>query len=510
MKPLLDMHGIAKAYGPVRANDDISLTVSPGAILGLLGENGSGKSTLMKVLFGMVKPDAGSILFKGKELSDHTPGDAITAGIGMIHQHFMLIEAMTVTENIMLGWQAAGRWLRRDAIREQLRETSARYGLDLDPDALVADLPLGRRQRVEILKALLRGADLLVLDEPTSNLSPPEVSALLQIMQRLRGEGKSIIFISHKLGEVMEICDDIVVLRDGKVAGRTTAASTDRDALARMMVGRDIAAPLQRRPGPAAGARLRLHGIATAAGQGVALQNIGIDVAAGEILAIAGIDGNGQLELAEAIAGLRRLTAGRVLLDGIDLSQSGIAARIAAGIAYMPADRAQTSLVQGMSIAENLMLRDSGRPPYSRGPWLSRAGLAAAARRLVAAFDIRTPSADLQARQLSGGNQQKIVVAREIDRGPRLLIAHQPTWGLDPGATRFVMDSILALRDSGAAVIYISSELDEVLSIGDRIGVLFDGRLVGVMPRDAVDVGRIGLMMAGSLGGDTIPVGEAA
>jgi ABC-type uncharacterized transport system ATPase subunit len=509
MKPLLDMHGIVKAYGSVRANDGISLTVMPGSILGLLGENGSGKSTLMKVLFGMVTPDAGSILFKGRELSDHRPGDAIAAGIGMIHQHFMLIEAMTVTENIMLGWQVAGRWLRRDAIRDLLRETSARYGLDLDPDALVADLPLGRRQRVEILKALLRGADLLVLDEPTSNLSPPEVSALLRIMQRLREEGKSIIFISHKLGEVMEICDDIVVLRDGKAAGRTTAADTDRTALARMMVGRDIAAPLQRKPATGTTALLSLRGIATAADQGVALKDISIDVAAGEILAIAGVDGNGQLELAEAIAGARRLNAGRILLDGADLSRAGIATRVAAGIAYMPADRAQTSLVQGMSIAENLMLRDSARTPYARGPWLNRAGLAAAASRLVAAFDIRTPSADLQARQLSGGNQQKIVVAREIDRGPRLLIAHQPTWGLDPGATRFVMDSILALRDSGAAVIYISSELDEVLSIGDRIGVLFDGSLVGVVPRDAVDVDRIGLMMAGSQGDDT-PAEQAA
>lgn len=498
MKPVLDMHGIVKTYGSVRANDGISLTVLPGSILGLLGENGSGKSTLMKVLFGMVAPDAGSILFKGKELSGHTPGEAIAAGIGMIHQHFMLIEAMTVTENIMLGWQAAGRWLRRDAIRDLLRETSARYGLDLDPDAVVADLSLGRRQRVEILKALLRGADLLVLDEPTSNLSPPEVTALLQIMQRLRDEGKSIIFISHKLGEVMQVCDEIVVLRDGKVSGRTTAADTDRAALARMMVGRDIAEPLHRKPSSGASTLLSLRGIATAADQGMALKDISIDVAAGEILAIAGVDGNGQLELAEAVAGLRRLTAGRVLLDGTDLSLTGIAARVAAGVAYMPADRAQTSLVQGMSIAENLMLRDSIRPPYSRGPWLSRAGLAAAAQRLVTAFDIRTPSAELQARQLSGGNQQKIVVAREIDRGPRLLIAHQPTWGLDPGATRFVMDSILALRDSGAAVIYISSELDEVLSIGDRIGVLFDGRMAGVVPRDAVDVGRIGMMMAGS------------
>jgi simple sugar transport system ATP-binding protein len=499
MKPLLDMHGIVKTYGPVRANDGISLAVLPGRILGLLGENGSGKSTLMKVLFGMVAPDAGSILFKGKELSGHTPGDAIAAGIGMIHQHFMLIEAMTVTENVMLGWNRAGRWLRRDAIRTLLKDTSARYGLDLDPDAMVGDLPLGRRQRVEILKALLRGADLLVLDEPTSNLSPPEVSALLQIMRRLRDEGKAIIFISHKLGEVLEVCDEVVVLRDGKVAGQTAVAGTDRGTLARMMVGREIAAPLQRRPNASGAARLSVQGLNTAAGSGMALKDITVDVAAGQILAIAGVDGNGQLELAEAIAGLRRPVSGRILLDGTDLSRSGIAGRVAAGIAYMPADRAQTSLVQSMTIAENLMLRDSARPPYARGVWLDRGGLTAAAQRLIGAFDIRTPSADLTARQLSGGNQQKIVIAREIDRGPRVLIAHQPTWGLDPGATRFVMDRVLALRDSGAAVIYISSELEEVLSVGDRIGVLFDGRLVGVMAREAIDVGKLGLMMAGSL-----------
>ncbi|MEK9968471.1 MAG: ABC transporter ATP-binding protein [Ferrovibrio sp.] len=510
MKPLLDMHGIVKTYGPVRANDGISMTVLPGQILGLLGENGSGKSTLMKVLFGMVAPDAGSILFKGKELSGHTPGDAIAAGIGMIHQHFMLIEAMTVTENVMLGWNRAGRWLRRDAIRTLLKDTSARYGLDLDPDAMVGDLPLGRRQRVEILKALLRGADLLVLDEPTSNLSPPEVSALLQIMRRLRDEGKAIIFISHKLGEVLEVCDEVVVLRDGKVAGHAATAGTDRATLARMMVGRDIAAPLQRRSIASGSTLLSLRGLNTAAGNGMALKDITVDLAAGQILAIAGVDGNGQLELAEVIAGLRRPISGSILLDGTDLIRNGIAGRVAAGIAYMPADRAQTSLVQSMTIAENLMLRDSARQPYSRGSWLDRGGLAAAAQRLIDAFDIRTPSADLAARQLSGGNQQKIVIAREINRGPRVLIAHQPTWGLDPGATRFVMDQVLALRDSGAAVIYISSELEEVLSVGDRIGVLFDGRLVGVMPREDIDVDMLGLMMAGSLNGDAAAAGQAA
>ena len=510
MKPLLEMHGIVKSYGLVRANDGISLSVYPGRIHGLLGENGSGKSTLMKVLFGIVEADAGSILFRNRELSAHRPGDAIAAGIGMIHQHFTVIDAMSVVDNVMLGWREAGRWLRRDAIRDLVRSTSERYGLDLDPDVLVGDLSLGRRQRVEILKVLLRGADLRVLDEPTSNLSPPEVGALLGIMRRMREEGKAIIFISHKLVEVVDVCDEVVVLRDGQVVGKADIGNTDRTKLAQMMVGRDIAAPLARRPWTTAKPLLDLQALQVPAAQGVTLHDIDVAVSPGEILAIAGIDGNGQLEFAEAVAGLRRPARGKIFLDGVDITRLGVAARIAAGIAYMPADRAQTSLVQPMSVAENLMLRDVARPPFSSGPWLSRGGIAEVAGRLISEFDIRTPSPWLPARRLSGGNQQKIVVARELDRAPRVLVAHQPTWGLDPGAARFVAEQILRLRDGGAAVIYVSSELDEVLAIGDRVGVLSGGRLVGVVPRDQVDVGRIGLMMAGNVGVDPPAAGRAA
>ena len=494
------MRDIVKSFGGVRANAGISLDVMRGQIVGLLGENGSGKSTLMKILFGMIPPDGGGIVFKDRELSDHTPGDAIAAGIGMIHQHFMLVDAMTVAENVMLGWSAAGRWLRRSSVARLLRETSARYGLDLDPQAEVGTLPLGRQQRVEILKAILRGADLLVLDEPTSNLSPPEVAGLLEVMRRLRAEGKSIIFISHKLHEVLEICDEVYVLRDGKVVGRTPAAAATRADLARLMVGRDVSGSLHRAERPAGATLLTLQDIRLPARDGgVALRDINVSIAAGEVLAIAGVDGNGQIELAETIAGMRRPADGRVLLGGVDVTRHSVAERVRAGIAYIPADRSQTSLVQAMTVAENLALRDVRRRPYARGGvWLDRAAQIAAAGRLIRDFDIRAPGPRAAAKQLSGGNQQKIVVAREVDRAPRVLVALQATWGLDPGATRFVLDRVLEIRGRGAAVLYISSELEEVLAIGDRIGVLFGGRLVAVLPRAQATTARIGLLMAGA------------
>jgi simple sugar transport system ATP-binding protein len=498
-QPLLEMRDIVKSFGGVRANAGISLDVAAGQIVGLLGENGSGKSTLMKILFGMIAPDSGGIIFKGRELSEHTPGEAIAAGIGMIHQHFMLVDAMTVADNVMLGWRAAGRWLRRAAVSRALRETSARYGLDLDPAAEVGQLPLGRRQRVEILKAILRGADLFVLDEPTSNLSPPEVSGLLEVMRRLRAEGKSIIFISHKLHEVLEICDEIVVLRDGKAVGRMPAAVATKAELARLMVGRDISEPLNRAEIPAGPALLTLEDIRLPAREGgVALHDINLSIASGEVLALAGVDGNGQIELAETIAGMRRPAGGRILIGGVDATRYSVAERVRAGLAYIPADRSETSLVQAMTVAENLVLRDVRSAPYARSGWLDRAAQTAAAGRLIREFDIRAPGPGAAAAQLSGGNQQKIVVAREVDRAPDVLVALQATWGLDPGATRFVLDRVLDIRARGAAVLYISSELEEVLAIGDRIGVLFGGRLVAVLARAEATAARIGLLMAGA------------
>jgi general nucleoside transport system ATP-binding protein len=378
-------------------------------------------------------------------------------------------------------------------VARELRALSERYGLELDPDATVGDLPIGRRQRVEILKALMRGADLLVLDEPTSNLSPPEVAGLLGVMRRLRAEGKAIIFISHKLGEVLEVCDQVAVLRDGRLVGRAEAKGATRGELARMMVGRDLAEPLRREDRAAGEALLELRGVSCAT-----LRDIGFTIRAGEVLAIAGVDGNGQFELVETIAGTRRASRGAVRIAGREVTWKGPAARVRAGLSYIPADRAHTSAVQAMSVAENVALRDIRRQPYSRFGWLNPAIAVAAARRLIADFAIRAPGPEAAIRQLSGGNQQKVVVAREIDRAPRVLIAHQATWGLDPGATRFVLDRVLALRAAGAAVLYVSSELEEVLAVGDRIGVMFDGRMMAILDRHEVDLGRIGALMAGA------------
>jgi ABC-type uncharacterized transport system ATPase subunit len=486
------MRGMVRCFGALRANDGIDLDVQAGQILGLLGENGSGKSTLMKVLFGMLPPDAGSIVFRGRPLAGHRPADAMAAGIAMIHQHFMLVEAMTVAENVMLGWPQAGRILRRADIAARVREASRRFGLDLDPDAPVAALPLGRRQRVEILKAILREAELLILDEPTSNLAPSEVAGLLGILRRLRAEGKGIVFITHKLPEVLEVCDEVVVLRAGRVAGRAPVAGASRGQLAEMMVGRDITAPLAPDVRPPGAVRLAVQGLAAPG-----LAGVTFDLRAGEILGVAGVDGNGQLELAETLAGLRRARAGRVVLDGRDITTAPVAARVRAGLAYMPADRAHTALVRAMTVAENLMLRDSARPPYARGGLLMSAARAARARTLMADYDIRAAGPAATVARLSGGNQQKIVVARELARDPAVLVAHQAAWGLDPGATRFVLDRVLALRDAGAAVLYISSELEEVLAIGDRIAVMAGGQFAGVLPRAAADLRQIGLWMAG-------------
>jgi simple sugar transport system ATP-binding protein len=491
MTALVEMRGMVKRYGSLTANDGVDLDVFAGEIVGLLGENGSGKSTLMKLLFGMTEPDAGGIVFKGRELSGHRPREAMAAGIVMIHQHFMLVEAMTVLENIMLGWEDAGKLLRRGAIAQRIRDASERLGLELDPDMRVADLPLGRRQRIEILKAVLRDADLLILDEPTSNLAPSEISELLNILRRLRSEGKGIVFITHKMPEVIEVCDRVVVLRAGKVSGKAGIAGADKASLAAMMVGRDVTAPLSVEPQAAGPVRLDIRAL-----KANDLGPLDLCIRGGEILGIAGVDGNGQLELAETLAGLRPAESGAITLDGADITGASVASRTQKGLAYMPADRSTTALVKSMTIGENLMLRDSERRPYTKAGLLDRDAMRKQAKSLMEAFDIRAQSAETLAGSLSGGNQQKIVIARELARKPAVLVAHQPTWGLDPGATRFVLERMIALRDAGSAVVYISSELEEVLAVGDRIAVLAGGCIAGLVYRADVDLTRIGLWMS--------------
>lgn len=497
-RPLLELRGICKRFGSVQANQDVDLLVPPGRVVALLGENGSGKSTLMKLVFGIERPDSGSMLFKGRELSGHRPRDAIAAGIGMIHQHFMLIEPMTVVDNVMLGWTQSGQWLRRAKMVSLVKEASSRYGLELDPEQRVAELSFGQRQRVEIVKAILRGADLLILDEPTSNLSAPEVQSLVRIMHALRDEGRSVIFITHKLGEVMDACDQGIVLRAGKVASTFDVRHTSRAALARLMVDRDLDAPTRRVAFDGQPRVLQVSGLTVHdPSRQQCLTDVSFELRAGEVLAIAGIDGNGQTELAEALAGLRKASAGTIELDGVDVTQMDARARLGAGVAYVPVDRAQTSLVPAMTIEDNLALRDFSRRPWRKGFALNRAEFRRRANAQIAEFRIACPGPESVAASLSGGNQQKIVLARELGRDPRVLVAMQPTWGLDPGATRFVMDRILALRDAGAAVLYISAELEEVLLLGDRVGVLSGGRLKGVVSRENVDLTAIGLLMAG-------------
>jgi len=493
---MLEMRDIRKRYGAIQANDGISLTATGGRIVGLLGENGSGKSTLMKVLFGVVKPDSGSIRFRDQVLANHTPREAIAAGIGMIHQHFMLVEAMTVLENVLLASKRTG--VQRSEVADRIRKTSADYGLDLQPEAVVADLSFGRRQRVEIVKALLEGADLLVLDEPTSNLSPPEIKSLLGVLRKLAGQGKAIIFITHKLGEVFDVCDEVVVLRDGKVAGKSLIAEATRKDLAHMMVGRDISVGLSRtdrQPGKEVLVARKLTWKDSTGRE--RLKEVDFSLHEGEILAVAGVDGNGQSDLVDVLAGLKPANEGSIELDGRDITRATVGNRLKAGLAYIPVDRAATSLVAGMTIEENLGLRDFDRSPYRRGIWLNRREFREQARAKIAEFSILARNPDMPVRTLSGGNQQKVVIAREIGRNPRALIAFQATWGLDPGATRFVIDQMIAMRNRGGAVLYIASELDEVLMVGDRIGVMSNGRLIGVVPRQEVDLARIGLRMAG-------------
>jgi simple sugar transport system ATP-binding protein len=498
----LELQGITKRFGALVANDHIDLVVEPGEIHCLLGENGAGKSTLMNILYGLLHADSGEIRLDGVVQQFSGPGDAMRAGIGMVHQHFMLVPVFTVAENVMLGHeQTRAGFLDLAAARKRVTDISARFGFDLDPDALVEDLPVGVQQRVEIVKALSRDAKVLVFDEPTAVLTPQETDELMAIMRQLKEAGTAIVFITHKLREVREVADRITVVRLGKVVGEAEPSATNAE-LASLMVGRSVELTVQRTAAAGDETALEVAGLTVldASGQ-VVVDDVSFSVRRGEILAIAGVQGNGQTELTEALLGLQDDVRGSVTLDGRRLTGLSVRQVLDAGVGFVPEDRQEDALVAEFSIAENLMLDRSDGAPFVKGGAVQRTDLATFAAATVEEFDVRAQGIETHVGRLSGGNQQKVVLARELSRSLRLFVAAQPTRGLDVGSIEFVHERIVATRDEGVPVIVISTELDEVAALADRIAVMYRGRIVGIVPGDTSrDV--LGLMMAGELPDD--------
>ncbi|MFM1795948.1 MAG: hypothetical protein RLZZ340_625 [Actinomycetota bacterium] len=497
----LELRGVTKRFGTLVANDRINLTVEPGEIHALLGENGAGKSTLMNVLYGLYQADEGQIVLDGVAQNFKGPGDAMAAGIGMVHQHFMLIPVFTVAENVVLGNEPTKKLglLDLEAARKKVRELSDRFGFDVDPDALIEDLPVGVQQRVEIIKSLIRDAKVLVLDEPTAVLTPQETDELMQIMRDLAKSGTSIIFITHKLREVQAVSDKITVIRQGKVVGEAKPTDSASE-LATMMVGREVDLKVDK-------AAAKLGDIMTLRVEDIhveddrkqlAVDGVSFNVQAGEVLAIAGVQGNGQTELAEALLGLRPVLKGRgaIALNDKYIDQLSVRKRLESGVGYVPEDRKKDGLVGEFTIAENLMLNGSYGKPFAKGISIDFANRDRIADELIKEFDVRTPSASTHAEKLSGGNQQKVVVARELSREVNLLIVSQPTRGVDVGSIEFIHERIVAERDQGKAVLLISTELDEVLALADRIAVMYRGKIVGIVGADATRE-TLGKMMAG-------------
>jgi general nucleoside transport system ATP-binding protein len=499
--PVLEVRGITKRFPGVLANDHIDLRLYRGEVLGLLGENGAGKSTLMNLIYGIYKQDEGDILVNGQVVDITSAKDAIALGIGMVHQHFQLVDVLTVTENVMLGNEStSGPFLRRDIARQRIVEISQEYGLHVDPDARIADLPVGLQQRVEIIKALYRAADILILDEPTAVLTPQEAQGLFQIMRTLIDRGVSIVFISHKLKEILEICDTVTVLRRGKVVGDADPKQSTEQSLASMMVGRNVLLEVEKQPAAPGDVILAIEDLVVLDDRGlVAVDHLGLEMRAGEILGIAGVQGNGQTELVEALTGLRRPESGGIRYRGQDVTYASPRRITRLGTGHIPEDRQKAGLVGAFTVMKNMVLCSYFEEPFASGFGLlvNDDAIADHAEVLVRDYDVRPPNIHNLVKGLSGGNQQKVIVARELSRDIRMLIASQPTRGLDVGSIEFIHRQLVRMRDAGVGIMLVSSELDEILSLSDRVAVMFDGRIIDVLPIEEADRDTVGLRMAG-------------
>jgi simple sugar transport system ATP-binding protein len=512
----VELRGITKRFPGVVANDDVDLTVERGTVHALLGENGAGKTTLMNVLYGLYEPTEGEVVVDGRERVFDSPRDAVDAGVGMIHQHFTLVDPMTVAENVTLGYEPTrlgGLLVDRGRAREEVAALARRYGFDVDPEAVVGEVSVGVQQRVEILKTLYRDADVLILDEPTAVLTPQEVDDLFAVLEELTAGGKTVIFITHKLGEAMEAADAITVLRDGENVGTVAAGETSRAELARLMVGRDVLLEVDAPPADPGEPTLEAEGVVAEDARGVrAVDGVSLSVRAGEVFGVAGVDGNGQAELVEVLTGLREPETGRVRLDGVDVTDSSRRERIASGLSYIPEDRQERGLVMAFDLVENGVLGAQHGPEFARGGRIDWGRARDHAAEVATEYDVRPPDPDAGAESLSGGNQQKFVVGRELKRDPTALVAAHPTRGVDVGSIEFIHERLLALRSQGVAVLLVSSKLDEVTALSDRLAVMHDGEIVDVVDPDAVTDEQLGLLMAGerpTAAGTETPTAEA-
>lgn len=495
----VEMRSITKRFPGVLANDQVDFEATSGEVHALLGENGAGKSTLMNILYGLYQADGGQIYLNDQQVNIHNPTDAIRNGIGMIHQHFMLVETLTVAENVALGLKSAREPLTDlDRVSERVLELADIYGLDMDPDAYIWQLSVGQRQRVEIMKALYRGAALLILDEPTAVLTPQEVDELFSIIRDMAEDGHALIFISHKLHEVIDISDRVTVLREGRKIGTWQTENATKSDLARWMVGREVVFRPDIEEIEPGEVRLKVEGVHCRSDRGTpGLRGVDLDVRSGEILGLAGVSGNGQLELAEVITGLREVTGGNIYLDGEDITSLPPIERTDRRLAYIPEERMRDGMIKDFSVAENLILREHHKQPYAHSGFLNLNAIKKHSDELIRDYQIKTPSRETLAKSLSGGNIQKVVVARELSREPRVIVASQPTRGLDVGAMEYVREELIAQRKEGAAILLISEDLDEILALSDRIAVIYEGKIMGIVPGDEATAEELGLMMAG-------------